>query len=109
MTVQDATDIIFTPQRIEVYWLLTTTCGWTVQRRQAWITNTLRTALHRYSHHQARHRKRRQPGESGQRESPVSRSQHTLGGSVRSAERGRRGCLPGVWCLAHAISDRDSE
>ena len=45
MTVQEATDIIFTLDSIEVYWLLTTTCGWTIPRREAWITGTLRTAL----------------------------------------------------------------
>jgi len=45
MTVQEATDIIFTLDSIEVYWLLTTTCGWTAPRREVWITGTLRTAL----------------------------------------------------------------
>jgi AcrR family transcriptional regulator len=45
MTVQEATDIIFTLNSIEVSWLLTTTCGWTVPHREAWITHTLRTAL----------------------------------------------------------------
>jgi AcrR family transcriptional regulator len=45
MTVDDATDIIFTLNSIEAYWLLTTTCGWTPQRRQTWVAHTMQNAV----------------------------------------------------------------
>jgi AcrR family transcriptional regulator len=50
MTVEEAADVVFTLQSIEVYWLLTTTCGWTVSRWETWTTAMACTALLRQDH-----------------------------------------------------------
>ncbi|HEX2808180.1 MAG TPA: hypothetical protein VHN80_18615, partial [Kineosporiaceae bacterium] len=45
MTIDEATDIAFTLSGIEVYWLLTTTCGWSMPRWEEWTVTILRAAL----------------------------------------------------------------
>ena len=45
MSLDDARDIIFTLNSIEVYWLLTSTCGWSLPHWEEWTVSTLAAAL----------------------------------------------------------------
>lgn len=45
LTIDEATDMAFTLSGVEVYWLLTSTCGWSVSRWEEWTISMLRAAL----------------------------------------------------------------
>jgi len=45
MSLDEARDIIFTLNSIEVYWLLTSTCGWSLPHWEEWTVSTLAAAL----------------------------------------------------------------
>jgi AcrR family transcriptional regulator len=45
LSIDEATDILFTLSGLEVYWLLTRTCGWSVSRWEEWTITMVRAAL----------------------------------------------------------------
>jgi hypothetical protein len=45
MTVEEATDIVWTMTSPEVHQLLRQSCGWTVERYRAWLSDALEAAL----------------------------------------------------------------
>jgi AcrR family transcriptional regulator len=45
LSIDEATDMAFTLSGVEVYWLLTSTCGWSVSRWQEWTVTMLSAAL----------------------------------------------------------------